>query len=69
MLDMGFLPEMQWIVHAAEKPKKGERRILMFSATFPDEVQHLAKDFFGTSAFSSPSHGIAWHHRRRVRGC
>lgn len=42
MLDMGFLPEMQRIVGAAEMPAKGERQTLMFSATFPTEVQQLA---------------------------
>lgn len=42
MLDMGFLPEIQRIVNAAEMPPKGTRQTLMFSATFPEEVQQLA---------------------------
>ena len=42
MLDMGFLPEVQRIVGAASMPEKGKRQTLMFSATFPEDVQHLA---------------------------
>ncbi len=42
MLDMGFLPEIQRITSSAQMPAKGERQTLMFSATFPDEVQGLA---------------------------
>ncbi len=42
MLDMGFLPEIQRITSSAQMPSKGERQTLMFSATFPDEVQGLA---------------------------
>ena len=42
MLDMGFLPEIQRITSNAGMPTKGNRQTLMFSATFPDDVQHLA---------------------------
>ena len=42
MLDMGFLGEIQRIVGAAQMPPKGTRRTLMFSATFPEDVQQLA---------------------------
>ena len=42
MLDMGFLPEMTRIVNAAGMPPKGTRQTLMFSATFPEEIQHMA---------------------------
>ena len=43
MLDMGFMPEVTRIVNSAGMPAKGERQTLMFSATFADEVQTLAK--------------------------
>merc|ERR1719204_2698069 len=48
MLDMGFMPEIQKMVEDPSMPKKapeGERQTLMFSATFPDEVQESAQEF------------------------
>ncbi len=36
---------MRRLVEKKELPAKGERQTLMFSATFPDEVQRLAEDF------------------------
>jgi len=51
MLDMGFLPEVQRICNSAGMPKKGERTTLMFSATFSDEVQLLAKDLLENYIF------------------
>ena len=42
MLDMGFEPEMRKIVSEFEMPAAGERQTLMFSATFPEEIQKLA---------------------------
>jgi len=48
MLDMGFMPEIQKMVENEDMPKKapeGERQTLMFSATFPDEVQESAQEF------------------------
>merc|ERR1712037_49062 len=48
MLDMGFMPEIQKMVENEDMPKKapeGQRQTLMFSATFPDEVQTSAQEF------------------------
>ncbi|XP_041483221.1 ATP-dependent RNA helicase DDX3Y-like isoform X3 [Lytechinus variegatus] len=45
MLDMGFEPQIRRIVEEDEMPKVGERQMLMFSATFPKEIQVLARDF------------------------
>ncbi|KAI8485643.1 putative ATP-dependent RNA helicase ddx4 [Branchiostoma belcheri] len=47
MLDMGFEPEIRRLVETASwgMPAKGERQTLMFSATFPEEIQKLAQDF------------------------
>ena len=42
MLDMGFLPDITRVMTHSSMPKKGDRRTLMFSATFPDQVQHMA---------------------------
>merc|ERR1712020_258820 len=44
MLDMGFLPEITRITSSGNMPGKGERQTLMFSATFPEQVQVLAFD-------------------------
>ena len=43
MLHMGFLPDIETIVAAL--PKRQHRQTLMFSATFPKEVESLAKRF------------------------
>ncbi len=54
MLDMGFMPDVQKIVHSLGMPEKGKRQTLMFSATFPEEIQRSAA-------------GMIWC--RRVRPC
>jgi len=41
MLDMGFMPDIRRIL--SHLPTK--RRTLLFSATFPDEIKKLARDF------------------------
>ncbi|CAD1472170.1 unnamed protein product, partial [Heterotrigona itama] len=51
MLDMGFLPDIEKIVDHETMVPLGERQTLMFSATFPDEVQHLAKRFLNNYLF------------------
>jgi len=53
MLDMGFLPEITRVVNAAGMPAKGDRQTLMFSATFADEVQNLAKDLLSEYVFQA----------------
>lgn len=50
MLDMGFLPNIEKIVDHETMPTIN-RQTLMFSATFPDEVQHLAKRFLNNYLF------------------
>ncbi|XP_004349702.2 ATP dependent RNA helicase [Capsaspora owczarzaki ATCC 30864] len=45
MLDMGFEPQIREIVEKNDLPAMGERQMLMFSATFPKEIQALARDF------------------------
>ena len=39
MLDMGFEPQIRRIVEQDTMPKPGDRQTLMFSATFPKEIQ------------------------------
>ena len=39
MLDMGFEPQIRRIVEQDTMPRVGERQTLMFSATFPKEIQ------------------------------
>lgn len=43
MLDMGFEPQIRMALNGVPL----ERQILMFSATWPKEVRHLAKDYLG----------------------
>ena len=43
MLDMGFEPQIRRIVEQDNMPPPGKRQTLMFSATFPKEIQMLAR--------------------------
>lgn len=45
MLDMGFEPQIRRIVEGENMPQVGDRQTLLFSATFPKEIQRLASDF------------------------
>ena len=45
MLDMGFEPQIRRIVQQDDMPGNDIRQTLLFSATFPREVQRLAQDF------------------------
>lgn len=45
MLDMGFEPQIRGLVQRSDMLGPGQRRTLMFSATFPREIQHLASSF------------------------
>ncbi|XP_067320699.1 probable ATP-dependent RNA helicase DDX4 isoform X4 [Anolis sagrei] len=45
MLDMGFGPDMKKLVSSPGMPSKDQRQTLMFSATFPEEIQRLAGEF------------------------
>ncbi|XP_077629138.1 putative ATP-dependent RNA helicase DDX4 isoform X6 [Crocuta crocuta] len=45
MLDMGFGPEMKRLLACPGMPSKEQRQTLMFSATFPEEIQRLAGEF------------------------
>lgn len=41
MLDMGFEPQIRRIVEQMDMPPAGERQTMLFSATFPREIQVL----------------------------
>ncbi|KAJ2601789.1 ATP-dependent RNA helicase ded1 [Coemansia sp. RSA 1286] len=45
MLDMGFEPQIRRIVEQENMPGVTDRQTLMFSATFPRDIQMLAQDF------------------------
>ncbi|KAI0461491.1 DEAD-box ATP-dependent RNA helicase [Komagataella kurtzmanii] len=53
MLDMGFEPQIRHIVQGCDMPSVNERHTLMFSATFPRDIQLLAKDFLKDYIFLS----------------
>ncbi|KAF9172362.1 hypothetical protein BGX20_005802 [Mortierella sp. AD010] len=45
MLDMGFEPQIRKIMQNSDLPRDESLQTLMFSATFPREIQVLARDF------------------------
>jgi ATP-dependent RNA helicase DDX3X len=49
MLDMGFEPQIRRLVEMVDMPS--ERQTLMFSATFPKNMQILARDFLRDYTF------------------
>ncbi|KAL5964444.1 ATP-dependent RNA helicase DDX3Y [Taenia solium] len=51
MLDMGFEQQIRRIVEQDHMPPCGSRQTLMFSATFPKEIQILAQDFLSEYVF------------------
>nr|GMD44606.1 DEAD-box ATP-dependent RNA helicase 37-like [Ipomoea batatas] len=51
MLDMGFEPQIRRIVEQMDMPPPGERQTMLFSATFPREIQRLASDFLSNYVF------------------
>ncbi|CAO3690403.1 unnamed protein product [Rhizopus stolonifer] len=53
MLDMGFEPQIRRIVEKENMPSVEHRNTLMFSATFPREIQYLARDFLKDYIFLS----------------
>ena len=53
MLDMGFEPQIRRIVEREDMPGVQERQTLMFSATFPRDIQMLARDFLKDYVFLS----------------
>ncbi|CAN0879243.1 DEAD-box ATP-dependent RNA helicase 37 [Linum grandiflorum] len=51
MLDMGFEPQIRKIVEQVDMPPSGMRQTMLFSATFPKEIQRLASDFLSNYIF------------------
>jgi ATP-dependent RNA helicase DDX3X len=45
MLDMGFEPQIRRIVEQEGMPQGSDRQTMLFSATFPPNIQRLASDF------------------------
>jgi ATP-dependent RNA helicase DDX3X len=48
---MGFAPQIKRIVEKEDMPTQKERQTLMFSATFPKEIQKLASEFLNNYIF------------------
>ena len=45
MLDQGFMPAIRRAISIPSMPSKMQRQTLMFSATFPSEIQRCAGEF------------------------
>ncbi|XP_029941871.1 putative ATP-dependent RNA helicase DDX4 [Salarias fasciatus] len=45
MLDMGFEPDMRTLVTSPGMPDRENRQTLLFSATYPADIQRMARDF------------------------
>jgi ATP-dependent RNA helicase DDX3X len=43
MLDMGFEPQIRKIVQETDMPPAGRRQTMLFSATFPKEIQVMLR--------------------------
>ena len=48
---MGFEPQIRRIVEQEDMPRGDARQTMMFSATFPHDIQRLASDFMGDYVF------------------
>merc|ERR1719402_395039 len=53
MLDMGFKENIDEMVRNPDMPGKGTRQTLMFSATFPPDIQKMAYEFMDNYLFLS----------------
>jgi probable ATP-dependent RNA helicase DDX4 len=51
MLDMGFGPEIKRLLDTPGMPPKEERQTLLFSATFPEDIQRMAQDILNNYLF------------------
>ncbi|KAI3821545.1 hypothetical protein L1987_09113 [Smallanthus sonchifolius] len=51
MLDMGFEPQIRKIVEHLDMPPCGPRQTMLFSATFPTEIQWMTSDFLHNYIF------------------
>jgi len=56
MLDMGFEPQIRKIVEQMDMPPRGVRQTMLFSATFPKEIQVFFH--IHTSSFNHMSNSI-----------
>lgn len=51
MLDMGFKVDIEKVAGHRTMPQPGDRQTLMFSATFPSEIQQLAGNYLSNYLF------------------
>lgn len=51
MLEMGFKEAVDKIMSFTSQSESGERQTLMFSATFPEDIRKLAREYLKDSIF------------------
>lgn len=63
MLDMGFEPQIRKIVEQMDMPPPGVRQTMLFSATFPKEIQvwfHLLISLKKVDFYINPNMMCCW---------
>lgn len=71
-LNIALLPLPRRIVDEEDMPRPGERQTLLFSATFPKEIQRLAADFLHNYIFLTVGGwgvGVGWSARVLLLCC
>ena len=62
MLDQGFMPDIRRAISIPSMPSKKSRQILMFSATFPPEIQRCAGEFLNNYLHLQVKSALSlWH--------
>ena len=65
-LDMGFEPQIRRIVEQDTMPPKGLRQTMMFSATFPKEIQVSLRMSWVIDTFAANVHAFEYQKSRQA---
>ena len=59
VLPQGFMPDIRRAISIPSMPSKMNRQTLMFSATFPSEIQRLAGEFLNNYLHLQVTFGVS----------